>query len=119
MPVTAYLDQNIIIDLKDKKRPEDNKALDVLTAHGQVKCVLSPWHWVEASRACDRGTAQFTAQFFDSLQALWLRERIDLETREIQAFLDGRAGDVSAIEPIVTTVGEVVRGIRGFQGHLV
>lgn len=115
----AYLDQNTVIDLKLRCYPQDNKALESLVRSRELRCVISPWHWVEAARASNEAIARSTAQFFDSLQANWLRERTRIQEREIRAYLSGRAGDVGLIDPICATVSEAGSELSGLRGAAV
>ncbi len=119
MQKTAYLDNNVVIDLIERKYPKDDAALDTFASTRRLRWVLSPWHWVEAARSGDETQAKETANFLDSLGALWLRERIALQKREIQAYLSGRPGDIALIDPICKTVSEVASELSERKGAAV
>lgn len=119
LPKTVYLDQNILIDLKDAVVPSENRVLDSALKGGKVRFVVSPWHCVEAARAQDTAAAIATSNFIDELGPAWLRERIDLQKRELQSYLNRKAADTEAIAPICQTVSEIFTQLSGFRSGFV
>ncbi len=112
MQTTVYLDQNVIIALSQSGQ-------DSLLAHvrgGALRPVLSPTHWVEAARAPTSSEALRLAETMDSLRAFWLRERRELQRRELRAWAKSKPRDITIIEPICQTASEAAADLTGLQG---
>lgn len=115
MTQRVYLDHNVVVALLNRQLPE---AADFRASlkEGKFRAVLSPTHWVEAARSNSRFLALATAEVMDSLGALWVRERRDLQRREIQAWANGKPGDRRVIDPFGLTASEVATELSGMQG---
>ncbi|MFY9529062.1 MAG: hypothetical protein WAR24_09130, partial [Candidatus Acidiferrales bacterium] len=88
MSTFVYLDHNYVIQLLTRAKRGDTHLAARLREGIDCKIVLSTIHWYEAARSPDDRTAYETAEFFDSLSPIWVRDRIGLQRREIKAFLD-------------------------------
>jgi hypothetical protein len=87
MSPTTYLDQDALIYLfeESSKSSTFREKLDNSITDGKMTIVLSPWHWVETARTKDLTKALPLAEFMDSLRPVWLRDRRDLETIEVES----------------------------------
>jgi hypothetical protein len=83
MPL-VYCDSNFIITAA--QGPEPYKAhLRQLSSTGVVTFVLSPFLWVDLAEDANVARAEATADFIDSLGAQWIRERRNIEGKEVVA----------------------------------
>jgi len=105
----VYPDQNALVDLFDRQQ----KIRTALHLPENVQIVLSPVHWIEAARCSDPIEAAKIADFMDSLNPFWLRERIAIEQSEVEAVLTGRPADLMAISPIRRSRTEAVNEVGG------
>jgi hypothetical protein len=85
MPPTIYLDQSALLYLfgETQKSAAFKSELDQAIGNGQFRLVLSPWHWVETARTQNLAKALPVAEFMDTLQPGWLRDRRHLEATEV------------------------------------
>lgn len=111
---TAYLDHNVVVGIGNNHIALDLKSFE----EKGVRFVLSPSHWIEASRAPSLRAALRTADAMQSLRPLWLRERRSLERREVQAWLSGKANDNTAIEPLCNSTSLVATDLSGLSGAI-
>lgn len=105
MPL-VYCDQNFVISAHDAPEPYKTE-LRSLSASAAVTFVLSPWHWKEmaADKMQERGTS--IADFSDSLNSLWLHDRIAIQRKEIAYSLFKFLGIQSAVPSMVGDVRDV------------
>jgi len=83
---SIYLDQNALINsgLRARSNPAFKAKFAGAIATERFTPTVSAWHWVEASRTRNIASAGQLADFIDSLNPGWLRERRDLEKTEVQ-----------------------------------
>jgi hypothetical protein len=91
---SVYLDQNALINagLKASSDASFHTKFHGALANQDFEVVLSAWHWVEAARGTNRASASRLADFMDSLNPRWLRERRDLERIEVHTAFFGFCG---------------------------
>jgi len=111
---TAYLDHNIVIDIVHGKRSDEVVTLQ----RAGVTLVLSPAHWIEAARSRSLEEACKTAKTMDDLGAHWLRERRDLQRREVTAWAAGKPYDIRSIQPILRTASELASDYSQITGAI-
>lgn len=86
MPVRIYCDHSFLIKLG--LAPADYKArLHRAIQAQELAFVVSTWHWVEMARSPNSSIALRLADFIDSLNPLWLRNRRHLQRDEVAGAL--------------------------------
>lgn len=84
MPLT-YLDQNALIYLEQRANdPAFRAKLDSAIVSGNLQVVVSSWHLIETANTKDVDKAVHLADFIDSLRPVWLLERHNIQTLEVQ-----------------------------------
>jgi len=84
MPLT-YLDQNAVIYLeKTASDPALRAKLDGAITSGQLSIVVSSWNLIETAKTKDVDKAVSLADFIDGLRPVWLLERHNIQTIEVQ-----------------------------------
>ena len=111
---TTYLDHNVVVDIMNER---SNEALAAVK-RAELTFVLSPAHWIEAARSSSFEQACRTAKTMDDLQAHWLRERRELQRREVRAWTCGKSADLDIIQPICRTVSELASDYSGVTGAI-
>ena len=91
MPLRVYCDQNFLSDVHNAN-PEYRHRICQLITDGQISLVISPYHWLETARIPNPENALARADFIDSLNPLWLRERRILQRHEVEACFFGWLG---------------------------
>ncbi len=84
MPVLLFCDQNFLIGL-GRQRQAYQKRLRGLLSDEKVRLVLSPWHWVEMAMGKNTAASLALADYAESLEPLWVRERRTLQKNEVAA----------------------------------
>jgi len=84
MPLHIYCDQNFLIGI-GKETSKYKKRFHRLVAAGKISLVVSLYHWLEMARGSNPANGLALADFVDSLNPLWLRERRILQRQEIAA----------------------------------
>ena len=114
MLTTIYLDNNVLLDLKNASPgSREGEFLREISAR-RFRAVLSSTHHLEAARGPDDLTAYKTADFLDSLSPLWLRERTELHKRELLAYLQGTSADT--VDPVCLSVSEMASEVARLRG---
>jgi len=80
----VYCDQNFLIRI-GKENGEYKAGLQKLVREGEIVLVLSAWHWVEMAQGKNQKASLALADFADSLQPMWIRERRILQRHEVEA----------------------------------
>jgi hypothetical protein len=84
MPLT-YLGQNALIYLERRANdPAFRAKLDPAIVSGKLQVVVSSWHLIETANTKDVDKAVRLADFIDSLRPVWLLERHNIQTLEVQ-----------------------------------
>ena len=84
MPLRVYCDQNFLIQVGHANGGYKNRLSRMIT-DGQICFVVSAFHWLEMARGANPANGLALADFVDSLNPLWLRERKILQTHEVAA----------------------------------
>ena len=115
MPL-VYCDSNFVIT--SAQGPEPYKVhLGQLSATGVVTFVLSPFHWVDLAEDANVARADSTADFIDSLGAQWLRERRNIEGKEVAASFFRFAHIPVEEFQMVVDVRDVIADLAGRPGN--
>ncbi|HTQ60003.1 MAG TPA: hypothetical protein VMI32_07270 [Candidatus Solibacter sp.] len=117
MPPTIYLDQSALIDLFNQSQQDSSfeKKVQTAIATKALTIVLSPWHWIETARTKDVQKASSLANFMDALDPIWLRDRRELESIEIQESFFGFVGVPYARPQALVTRAELISAMNGVQ----
>jgi hypothetical protein len=106
MPL-AYLDHNILINASTSTEDYKTRVRNLKTDR-DVQIVLSTWHWVEMAKDQNRERGLDLADFADSLNPLWLRERRRIEGEEVSQELFKFMKNPSQSTSAVTTLAQVI-----------
>jgi hypothetical protein len=83
----VYLDNNIVIYLFDKRKPEELMALSVMKESGKFEFVFSEISLWEIALTRDQKTAESIGNEIDALKPLWLKPYIEIQKLEIRNYL--------------------------------
>lgn len=89
-----------------------------LSATGIVAFVLSPFHWVDLAEDTNLARSDSTADFIDSLGARWLRERRNMEGKEVASSFFRFANIPVEEFQMVLNVRDVIADLSGKPGNL-
>jgi hypothetical protein len=111
IPILVFCDQNFLIGLGRQGEPYQER-LKGLLAGQKVRFVLSPWHWVEMARGKNPTASLALADYAESLEPLWVRERRTLQKNEVAAALFGWLGvPYTKLDPLASRA-EVIADIN-------
>lgn len=116
---SIYLDQNALINsgLKGRSNASFQSKLTGAIVAGTFTPIVSAWHWVEASRTRNIASAGQLADFIDSLNPGWLRERRDLEKTEVhESFFRFCGVPIEATAAIVRRI-DLIAAINDLPVH--
>jgi hypothetical protein len=111
----VYCDHNFIVT-SDQGPVTYKDHLRLLSATGAVTFVLSPFHWIETAEDTDAGRGEATADFMDSLGGQWLRERRNIQRKEVEAAFFRFAKIPIESPPMVVDVTDVIADLAGQPG---
>ena len=107
MPPLIYCDHNFLISLFDEgEQYKDN--LRAIVSTGKIRLVFSMWHWVEMAKDKDHTHALALADFADSLNPLWIRERVSLHRDHMMAAFCSWGGIQYSLPPAVCSLPEMM-----------
>lgn len=111
MALVIYCDQNFLIKIGKESSAYQVRLRELISAK-ELILVISAWHWVEMARGKDHARGLALAEFAESLEPLWIRERRDLQRHEAEgAFFAFLGVEYSRPSPL-TSRAEVIAGIN-------
>jgi len=114
MPL-VYCDHNFVVT-SGQQTDDYKNHLRKLTSDGTVTFVLSPFHWIEMAEDADVARRQAKADYVDSLNPQWLRERRNIEAKEVESAFYDFAKIPHDPPQMVVKVTEVIADLAGQPG---
>ncbi|MHB8487394.1 MAG: hypothetical protein ACYDCM_16900 [Candidatus Acidiferrales bacterium] len=112
MPLT-YPDQNALIALgREARLSTFRKKLFAKLESGQLTIVVSTWHLVETANTENIEKAMELANFIESMKPLWLLERRDIQSLEVEEDFLSFLGIESPTRPRVTTRSAAIAALN-------
>jgi len=111
MAVLIYCDQNFLIRIGKESGPYQDRIRELISAN-DVILVISAWHWVELARDRNHARGLALADFAESLQPMWIRERRDLQRHEAEASFFSFLGVSYSRPSPLTSRAEIIAGIN-------
>ena len=116
MPPLIYCDSNFVITAHDA--PQDYKThLRELASGGNVKFVLSAWHWREMAQDVDHARGTSVADFCDSLDPVWLYDRRTIQKKEVSAAFFKFANVPAAPPAMLGDIGDIIYDLAGTRAY--
>lgn len=113
----AYCDHNFLINTFGETPPYQTRLRNSIEQR-RIELVLSTWHWEEMARDANEARSLGLADYADSLQPLWLRERRNLQTNEVADALFRFIGAEYQIPPPFAALPEVVAAMVGVEPQI-
>jgi hypothetical protein len=111
----VYCDHNFVVTSGQGPDPYKDHLRQVARAGG-LTFVLSPFHWMETAEDTDVGRGEATADFMDALNGQWLRERRNIQRKEVEAAFFRFAKIPSESPQMVVNVTDIIADLAGQPG---
>jgi hypothetical protein len=111
---TVYCDHNFILAAHDSPASYQTA---LRAASQRIELVLSTWHWLEMARDRNHARGISVADFADSLNPLWLHERLSLHRREVRIRFMVATGIPFSVPPPIATIDDVVADLTGMRSQ--
>lgn len=106
MPL-VYCDHNFIINAYESPPKYHDRLRESITL-GRATLVLSSWHWLEMARDKDHHRGRDIANFCDSLNSLWLHDRVIIQRGEVEEAFFKSIGVSYIKSPVWGSLAEII-----------